>query len=225
MNFRACYFAIALVVLMAVGYVQHQRNSVLSKAEIKHYHAAIREAASRVPYFIGDYVGEDVSVPQSAVELLKPNVILSRRYTNSRTGAIVDFLFVHCEDAQDMLGHHPPVCYPAHGWSTVKNQDLSKGNDRFAHYFATKRHRNVLQKIQIKQGLLLFEKPITPDMQLVLQMSTRRAWRALGAGQIQLVFSSDISEESLDPGFEKVIRELAASVTTLDDVQWQAYAG
>jgi len=25
-------------------------------------------------------------------------------------------MIVHCGDVRDMIGHYPPVCYPANGW-------------------------------------------------------------------------------------------------------------
>ena len=128
---------LGLLVLSGFGYVQHGRVSLLNDADLTAYHDSIRKVANNIPYVVGDYVGQDIPIPQGAIELLKPNVIISRRYSNLNNGATVDLLFVHCKDAQDMLGHHPPVCYPAHGWSTARGEDVVEGDNRFATYTVT----------------------------------------------------------------------------------------
>jgi hypothetical protein len=50
------------------------------------------------------------------MSILKPNVMLSRRFVNVRTGDEASVLLVQCSDRRDLLGHYPPVCYPGQGW-------------------------------------------------------------------------------------------------------------
>lgn len=79
------------------------------------YHKLIRDKRDLMPMRIGQWEGTDEKVPEAAVALLKPNIILSRSYVNRSTNRTVGFLLVQCKDARDINGHYPPVCYPAHG--------------------------------------------------------------------------------------------------------------
>lgn len=83
------------------------------------YHAQVRELAEQVPLQIGDWMGEDSPVPAQARDLLKPNVLISRRYV-APSGDSVLLLIVQSADARDMGGHYPPVCYPNAGWSKLQ---------------------------------------------------------------------------------------------------------
>ncbi len=82
------------------------------------YHATVREAADALPRDFGQWSTRDVPVPESAVELLRPNVLVSRQHTHE-LGVAASVLFVQCKDATDLLGHYPPSCYPSQGWVLV----------------------------------------------------------------------------------------------------------
>ena len=43
-------------------------------------HSRARAGVESIPYLIGDWTATDQQVPPAAVNLLRPNVILSRRY-------------------------------------------------------------------------------------------------------------------------------------------------
>lgn len=82
------------------------------------YHEQVRREAERVPLQIGEWMGEDSPVPAQARDLLKPNVLISRRYVD-RDGDSAMLLIVQSADARDMGGHYPPICYPNAGWSKL----------------------------------------------------------------------------------------------------------
>ncbi|MFW6061969.1 MAG: exosortase-associated EpsI family protein, partial [Planctomycetota bacterium] len=109
--------ATATLTLAIIGGALAERLSYGSADEADPYHRRVAERIANIPYTIGDWKGEDVSVPRSAVELLQPNALCSRQYRNQKTGQVLSLLVVHCRDARDMTGHYPPVCYPAHGWT------------------------------------------------------------------------------------------------------------
>ena len=46
---------------------------------------------------------------------------------------LVELLVVHCSDARDMHGHYPPICYPAHGWSSADRGEPSECTVRVGH--------------------------------------------------------------------------------------------
>lgn len=89
-----------------------------SPARAEGYHEQIRREAAGVPLQIGQWMGEDSPVPAQARDLLKPNVLISRRYVD-RDGDSAMLLIVQSADARDMGGHYPPVCYPNAGWSKL----------------------------------------------------------------------------------------------------------
>jgi hypothetical protein len=82
------------------------------------YHAQVRREAERIPLQIRQWMGEDSPIPAQARDLLKPNVLISRRYV-APDGDSAMLLIVQSADARDMGGHHPPVCYPNAGWSKL----------------------------------------------------------------------------------------------------------
>jgi hypothetical protein len=78
--------------------------------------AGIARAFGEVPYAVGGWYGVDVPLPAAANEILRPTAVLSRRYQELGGGRSAILGLVHCADLRDMLGHHPPRCYPASGW-------------------------------------------------------------------------------------------------------------
>jgi hypothetical protein len=78
--------------------------------------ADVALAFRAVPFAVGGWYGVDVPLPAAANELLRPTAVLSRRYQQLGGGRSAILGLVHCADLRDMLGHHPPRCYPASGW-------------------------------------------------------------------------------------------------------------
>ncbi len=105
--------AVSAVVIAAVGV---WGLGVPRVAPDTAYLARVASAIDAIPYSVGGMVGTDVTPTPAAVKLLKPNRILQRQYMDPSTGHASSLLVVHCADLRDMLGHYPPVCYPAHGW-------------------------------------------------------------------------------------------------------------
>jgi hypothetical protein len=119
----ALSLALAIGIPVTLNLDPHQAPT--SGPEREHVIQAVKGA----PYSIGHWVGRDIPVPEAAIKLLKPNVTLSRRFSNLMTNERVDLMLVHCGDARDMLGHFPPVCYPNFGWVPAHEADLQKQPD------------------------------------------------------------------------------------------------
>lgn len=66
--------------------------------------------------------GSDVESSPSAIQMLKPNVVVNRYYENTETGEAVSLLLTHCKGARNLVGHYPPVCYPPNGYATDFNE-------------------------------------------------------------------------------------------------------
>ena len=71
--------AIVIALLIIAGIYQI-RQSVPSKA-LGEYHGTIAKQINEFPFQMGRWVGQDVQVPTSAQEILKPNGLVSRRFS------------------------------------------------------------------------------------------------------------------------------------------------
>ena len=115
--------------VMLAGMIAEARTHV-QPAVAEPHHARCRAAILAFPLIIkaadGTWTGRDTEMPQSAVQLLRPNMILSRDYVNDETHADVSLLLVDCKDARDLQGHYPPHCYPAQGQEWLKDQTLER---------------------------------------------------------------------------------------------------
>ncbi len=107
-------FLSAAVLLGAGVYFDSARTPFEGEAS---YLAAVKDEINAVPYRIGGWLGQDEQVSEAARDLLQSNEILQRRYVQPGSGLPGwSLLISHCGIEDDMLGHYPPVCYPAHGW-------------------------------------------------------------------------------------------------------------
>lgn len=165
------------------------------------YFAEIREAASRIPYRVGDWVGADVDVPPAARELLKPNVLMQRRFVNPNTGQTFNVLLVHCGDTRDMQGHYPPICYKGQGWGSpvaARKVTLALGEGRipatdyeFRQFMGgSDRRLRVIDFFTLpREG-----DPFASDMKALDEASSLSLAAVLGAGQVQLIAGDTVSE-------------------------------
>ena len=76
----------------------------------------------------GIWVGKEVPPAKEAVRLLKPNCIISREYTDTRSNdrygsRNCSVLIVQCRDSRDMVGHYPENCYPHIGELMVDKRE------------------------------------------------------------------------------------------------------
>ena len=84
--------------------------------------AEIRSAFLQLPSQLGEEnhwleIG-DVTIPTSQARILDLNAYVSKRFRRLASPRLIEAtLFLsHCADARNMIGHHPPKCYPAIGW-------------------------------------------------------------------------------------------------------------
>jgi hypothetical protein len=160
------------------------------------YLGAVREAAGRIPMRIDDWVGQDVPVPQAAVAMLHPNVILSRRYVDSATGLAVDVLLVHCGDARDIEAHYPPVCMVNAGWTMCAADPHDWMIDAVrltgTEYQFVRRAFDRPGAVAVSNVILLPGGRVVRDMDAVAQAAGDVSRRYYGAGQIQVVTPAEL---------------------------------
>jgi hypothetical protein len=178
------------------------------------YRERVREAIDAIPYRIGAWVGVDIEPTPAAVRLLTPNRILQRRYVNPKTGGSISLLIVHCRDARDMLGHFPPVCYPAHGWKQVGTQTVSMSIGGMSAPGAVYQFVQKADLTELRMEVIDFfvlptdETSIVADMDSVERVARSPRSAGLGVAQIQIVFNSEMADDER----VKVLREVLSAL-------------
>lgn len=221
-------FAAAAACLGAMIVVGSQRAR--DPADNQAYFTAVARSISEIPYRIGPWIGADVEVQLPAIQLLRPNKLLQRRFTKSDGSETFSLLFVHCSDARDMQGHYPPICYPAHGWVIEEStrSDFVLGQFRVP--------CTIYRLVAIRQGerramtILNFfavpseEEVLAADMDAVNRASaaSERAW--LGSAQIQLILPENASIDDMSrlmadvgPAIEPAIWKVVHGARTVDE--------
>ena len=110
---------------MLIGMLAEARTHIQPSEATPHLQRCAKAVAA-FPYVIetpsGAWTGKDTEMPTPAIQLLRPNAILSREFTNEQRKEVVEFLIVNCGDARDLQGHYPPNCYPALGESEIMEE-------------------------------------------------------------------------------------------------------
>lgn len=185
----------------------------------------------------GMWVGSPVKIPTDQEEILHPNALLSRQYSEigeRGPGTSVTLLLVHCSDVRDMDGHWPLHCYPKSGW---KLEDFKQGvpvrsPEGVPHNFAWSRFSIADGGASPRQMTVFFtfilpDGRIEMDMKAVGDRSTRKSESAKGVAQMQFVFGGEVSPdrcaavaEQLMIGIPRSLRErlgMPISTQTTDE--------
>lgn len=221
---------LAIGFLVASGILQINRSQ--TSDALKRHHRDIAIQISEFPYQVGGWVGQDVVIPTSAQEILKPNGLVSRRFSRYGGDGNLTFALIHCIDLRDMHGHHPPRCYPASGWS-IRKTDVTEEETVDVIIGDVPDEMRVYRFIQggpMEPGseLTVVSVFLTPVMGVVKDMailqeigSMGRGASGLGVGQIQLVFSGNRSNDELEVQvndfISKMPRELLSDMMTIPE--------
>jgi len=188
------------------------------------YHQRVGLAIDELPYSFDEWIGVDGTVPEAAVQLLRANRVMSRRFTHLPTGQSVQVLVVHCADSRDLVGHYPPRCYPANGWSARSTEPvdldtvIADPHPTTLYYFG---RGNAIQD----REMAVFNFMVLPDGQLGRDMGPVRSAsqdyqrKFFGAAQVQILVPPDLERDlqvKLAQRFinllEPVIREIQSGV-------------
>jgi hypothetical protein len=173
------------------------------------YHERLREVAMQIPSHIGDWMGTDTEVPPAAVEMLHPNVIVSRKYLNIRTGESVQFLLVQVQDARDILGHYPPVCYRGQGWTQQSAESLMASvgslDVKGTRYTFTSTRNSQDSTILVDNFLVLPDGKTCPDMEAVDAAAQDNRLKFFGAAQVQVVYDQAVPPQRRDEVFRTFV--------------------
>ncbi|MFO0829782.1 MAG: exosortase-associated EpsI family protein [Phycisphaerales bacterium] len=163
----------------------------------------IRKDLETTPLRIGRWIGTLVPVPTEAKEILRPNALLSRRYVEIGGANAAILMIAHCSDVRDMVGHYPPVCYRANGWTLETDRiettsvTLSNGwtMPMRVYRFVRAERGGGERRMSVLSGFLLPDGEIVVDMESLTGRSERRGESAKGVAQVQLVFDGDLATE------------------------------
>lgn len=165
------------------------------------YFAEVAASIDALPYKVGDWIGTDVEVQPAAVRLLNPNKLLQRQYRHAQTGAVTQVLVVHCGDTRDMVGHFPPVCYPAHGWVQLDAQPVQVRITQTDTPATAYRFKRSLGEIETEMVVTnFFVLPGTaqitaPDMNALNVAAQSLAASSQGSAQVQIVTDPALTDK------------------------------
>ena len=104
--------AMVLLVVIGVGYkLVATKMNVIVTTPIK-----LDVPLSEFPIKIGQWVGRDVPISETILEVAANDDFLSRRYLNELNGQWANIYIAYTAQPRTMLGHRPQVCYKANGW-------------------------------------------------------------------------------------------------------------
>jgi hypothetical protein len=221
MKARNVYRVLALLILAAIGI---QRAVAMHRpASMVRYHEKIRAVADLVPKHIGAWVGQDVPVAVQATTLLRPNVMISRRYVNIENGLTAGFLLVHCSDAHAMAGHFPLRCYPARGWdvrSAVARDWMVDGLaiTGMEYTFSLPDERMGAREprlVVVANCLLRPGGKVLRDMDAMVSSVIGAGGQSSGAGQLQIYFDAGVSQEDRDAAIVTLVSGYAETIRTI----------
>ncbi|MEM6256763.1 MAG: exosortase/archaeosortase family protein [Planctomycetota bacterium] len=181
---------VSVMVVLGLAYAIGQ--SLPDGSETDGYHERVRLVANELPRRIGGWTSVDKELPEAAVALLRPNVLISRRFEERSTGRSFAFLIVQCADARDMEGHYPPNCYPSSGWTGRGREQIDLQLGQIKAVSMDYRFDRVLQdgveSIGVVNLIVVPEDGFTTSMRGIRRLGGTVMDRYYGAAQVQFVF-------------------------------------
>jgi Protein of unknown function (DUF3485) len=195
---------LAFLILIVVGFM---RVDPANKELVRIYHEQVAELINLIPIEFGDWVGQEVPLPESATNLLDPNALVARLYAHEEKGITATLMIVQCKDTRDMAGHYPPQCYPSNGWSEsiagVNGIVDFEDYELFAYSFRRVVGREE-RAITVYNIFALPTGELTHSMKQVRRLASDYDMRDFGAAQVQVVIDGGVDIADHD----WIVREL-----------------
>jgi hypothetical protein len=192
--------AVTTAVLLA-GAMGYRAKFQAPPDDAEPYHRRVHQAADALPLRIGPWFGTEMKMTSGAVEILNPNVAVSRVYRNVQNGQSVSLLLVQCPDTRDILGHYPPVCYVVHGWTMLTDPPVAReipaaGRTLHASEYEFSRMRlDQTAHINVLDVMLLPDGRSCSDMETLERDARDYRVRFFGAAQIQIECDAGMDAE------------------------------
>lgn len=198
-----------LATLVALGIGAANKLRLGSPPDAAPFLQQVRTEAAKALGNIPGFVVQRGQLPRQAFELLRPNVLESRAYTEIASGAAFTVLLVHCGDVNDMGAHYPPACYPGSGFKVTQTNpmplELAGLSLNGVEYHLNPSRFDERSPICIWNCMFLpgGESTYSPND---LRARTRTGnLRYYGSGQIQVLVSSSLSEKQRQEIYQAAI--------------------
>ncbi|MEQ9461879.1 MAG: exosortase-associated EpsI family protein [Phycisphaeraceae bacterium] len=192
-SLRWSWFLPTMMALALIAGWDWMQQGYAKPVDAQPYHDRVRAEVLRIPSAFEGWTSEDITPQREAVQILKPNVIFSKRYTNDETKGLANLLLVHCREARDMVGHYPPVCYPSSGWTeNVENRRplvfrVGGRELRALEYEFYQSLPGYSMRLHVISMLLLPDGSTATSMDAVSELEADYRRRFFGAGQLQVL--------------------------------------
>ncbi|CAN5609486.1 hypothetical protein BH10PLA1_BH10PLA1_05320 [soil metagenome] len=220
--------AAPILCLALLGAIAAEQRHHAPPPNVAGYHASVKamiESEQYFPHFIGRWAGKDKPVDIEAQNLLRPNAIVSREYTDNDTGdlsrkpRVANILLDQCSDSSDMDGHWPPRCYPAKGDKLDSQRDreftLNGVSIPVVEYMFISLEDNRQVKLCIYNFLIVPNRGIKREMQDVRDAAADYRQRFYGAAQIQVIVDGDLSQSERDAIFSELITPITPVIQAI----------
>lgn len=197
------------------------------------YHAQIMAMSLDTPTTFGPWESRPIEVPPSAVELLRPNAMLSRQFRDQENRRHASILIVQCKDARDLSGHWPPNCYKASGYTLTNIESrtwpafgnpadgtpLSGDEIPGVEYTFDMEMADGPSRLVVANFLIVPGVGLVPDMASVREAGADPQRRSLGAAQVQVVTDGSYTRAERDAIFAELLEPhwpLIAAITNAE---------
>ena len=195
-----------LLCLCVLGGIAVQQRMRLrpDDAVVQDYHTRAKAAITAMPWKVEalgtSWTAVEHKPETAAVRLLRPNVILSRRYVQNTTSSrpmIAELLIVQCRDSRDMTGHYPPICYRNIGHEMAYAQHrppIMVGHEAvpYTEYKFEKYSQGRAETIFVYNFFVVPGRGAVDDIKGVDEAAEDYERRFLGAAQFQVVMQEAV---------------------------------
>jgi hypothetical protein len=154
------------------------------------YNAQINARMVELPSRFPELISVTSKPPQAAFDLLKPNVLDARQWTDPITNSSFDVLVIHSSEGRDMLGHFPPNCYPGSGFqlvnSTPRPIDVQGTQLQGIEYEFIAKRFDGPSAFRVFNVMLLPNQEQARNMEELYTYMGKYAYRNMGSGQLQI---------------------------------------
>jgi hypothetical protein len=205
-----------LLSLGILGVLFAERETLAKPSDFDGFHKQVAQEIWSLPSDIGPWMAKEADVPKEAVKLLRPNALRSMEFWNQnpwKLGWAANYTVVQCRDTGDMLGHYPPICYPAFGNKqedaqprslAVSGKNIDGMEYRFARVINNQRVVTTVYNFMVLPG-----RGIVRDMDSLAKAADNYQQRYYGAAQFQVVFrevaGNELSQAQKDDVFVELM--------------------
>lgn len=212
---RALWVCLSLALLCGAAM---EGRSFLPPPDAADYHLRVRTAAEAIPLNIGQWSGENAPVPYDALDVLKPNVMISRRFHNGSRSFW--FQMVQCRDLRSLESHYPPNCYTAIGYTQISSapREWNVGGSRIGgmEYVFARTALDSSTAIVVENFMVLPGQGIVADMDAISNAAADVRRRKYGAAEFQIAFDSQTTALERSRMAQEILAPFADVISTIE---------